>query len=119
MIGQNPVDLFRHGLVEAAQTGFDMHHRNMQLAGCQRSGQCRIGIAIDYQIVRTLIQQYLFYFDKHLSGHGAMCRLSAVQLPGRTCYSHFREEDTTHVLVVMLSGVDQLLVDGFPTRLVV
>ena len=118
MIRQNPVDLFRHGFVEAAQAGFDMYYRNMQFTGSQRSGQCRIGVSIYDYIIRPVFRQDLFDFDKHLSGHCSMRGMSAMQLPGRTCHIHFGEENTAHVLVVMLPGMDQLFPDCFLSCLI-
>ena len=47
LIGQHPVDLLRHGAVEASQPGFDMRDRDAHLRGDERAGERRVDIADD------------------------------------------------------------------------
>ena len=39
-VGHQAVDLFRHRHIAAAQAGFHMRHRDAQLLGDDRAGQC-------------------------------------------------------------------------------
>ena len=55
VVREHAIDLLRHASVEAAQTGLDVCHGDMQLGGRQCTGECGVGVAIDKDAVGTLV----------------------------------------------------------------
>ena len=60
VIRHHPVDLFRHGAIEAAQSGLDVGDRNVQLGGGQGAGKGGVGVAVDQDGIRPLLLQHRF-----------------------------------------------------------
>ena len=106
MVGDDAVDLFGHLAVEGAQAGFDMGHRDVQLAGGQGAGEGGIGVAVNHQPVRLGFEEDFFDRFQHASGLGAMAAGADAEVVGGLGIQ-FLEENVGHVLVVMLAGVDE------------
>jgi hypothetical protein len=54
------IDLFGHTAVEASQACFHMGNPDLQLCGCQGSGQSGIGVTVNDQQVWALLYQDWF-----------------------------------------------------------
>ncbi len=104
-VGQDPVDLLGHRR-EAAQSGLDVGHGEVQLGGCQGGGQGGVGVPEDHDQVGGLGHQDLFDLLQHPAGHGPVAGAAHAQVVVRGRQLQLLEEDLRHVLVVVLAGVD-------------
>ena len=58
MIGEDPVDLFRHGAIAGAQPGLHMRDPDAQLAGDQRTCERRVDVAGHDHPIGPEVQQH-------------------------------------------------------------
>src|SRR2546422_10910830 len=56
-VSENAVDLFRHGTVKTAQTGFDVSDADAKLYGRQRGGDGRVDVTDDEHQVRLALDK--------------------------------------------------------------
>ena len=109
VIGEHAVDLFGHAPVERAQTRFDVGDRHVQLGRGERSGQCRVRVAVDQHDLGS-----------HLDDGGGDARQHGRRLAGVTVGAHpeldvgsrqveLVVEDAGQLTIVMLAGVEQHL----------
>jgi hypothetical protein len=66
VVGQDPVDLFGHGAITAAQSRLDVGHRDVEFGCCKCSGQGRIGIAVEQHAIREALDKQAFNLGEHL-----------------------------------------------------
>ncbi len=101
----DPVALFRHREVEAAQPGFDV--RDLDVAGRARAGNCRVRVAEDEHPVRFFVAD-----DRRDRGRHRVDVVGAQVEPMRGFRdAELVEEDLRHLRVPVLSGVENRLVD--------
>ncbi len=108
-VGEDPVDLFRHRPVVAAQTGLDVADRDAQLDRGQCRGDSRVHVPGNHdQVGRIGDQQRLEALHDlgGLLGVGAGADLEHVVRGGN---AELLEEDFRHQAVVVLAGVDDHL----------
>ena len=107
MIGQHTVDFLGHAAIVRTQPRFDMGHRYLQLGCGQRPGQRGVGIAVDQDPVRPLIQKQTLDGRQHTASHIAMAAAADAQMISRGRQLQLFEEDIGHLRIKMLAGVDQ------------
>ncbi len=61
-----PVDLLGHPLVEAAQAGLDVGHRDAEFLGRQATGHRRVDVAENDDQIRLLLEKHLLESDHDL-----------------------------------------------------
>jgi hypothetical protein len=106
-VGQDAVDLLRHGAVEAAQAGLDVHQRHLELGRHQPAGDGRVHVADDEHGVRPLFQHdrlETLHDHRGLGGVGAAADLEVDVGPGDV---QVVEERLAHLVVVVLAGMHQ------------
>ena len=111
-VGQDPVDLFGHGAVPAAEARLEVCDRDAELHRGQGGGEGRVDVAgHDHQVGPVVDQERLeaLHHPGGLLGVGAGPDLEHVVRLGDP---ELLEEDLRHHPVVMLSRVDDRLV-GF------
>ena len=72
MVRDDAIDLLGHPPVEAAQAGFHVHNRQLQLGSGESRGECRVRVAVREQDVRALIDQRGLELLEHAPGLLAM-----------------------------------------------
>ena len=111
MIGHDAVDLFRIVQRPKTRAGFHMAHRDQQL----HSSQCRchggIGVTKNQHHVRLFLQKHLFDGNQHIARHLAMGAAGDAQIVIGSGDVHFFEKHFGHIVVIVLSGVDQYLLE--------
>ena len=65
-VGQDPVEFLRHRHVEGTQPRFHMDDRDEDFGGGQGPCQGGIGVPVNHQVVRLLLEQDVF--DPHHHG---------------------------------------------------
>ena len=68
MIGDDPVDLFRHPAVERTQACFNMRNRDVKFCSGQRAGQRRVGVTVDEHEIGLLLQEHILHPHQDLTG---------------------------------------------------
>src|SRR6266699_4154758 len=116
MVGDHPVDLFRHCTVKAPQPRFHMCDGDMELCRCQCTGKRRVGIAKDYNPVWMLFQEHsLKCFEHAACLEGVRSRANS-QVIVRRGKGKFIEELRRHAVIVVLPGVNNELLVVLPYR---
>ena len=107
LIGEDAVDLLRHGAVVAAQSGLDVHHRHALLDRHQGAGQSGINVA-DHQHAGRLVRiEHRLEAAHDLGGlHGVGAR-AHLEIDIRLRQLQIGEQPVVHVRVVMLAGMHQ------------
>ncbi len=107
LVRHEPVDLFGHAAVEAAQAGLDMHHRHMELRRDEGAGHGGVDVADDDHRRGPVLQHH------RLEALHDLCRLDRVRARadfqvdvGRRQFE-VGEQAVVQREVVVLSGVDQ------------
>ena len=112
MVRKDTVNLFRHFPVVAAQPGFHMGDRDMQLGRCKRTGKGGIGVAIDHQHVRLLLKQDLFNLHQHSARLFTVITRTYAKIIGWFWKPQLLKEYFRHSEVIVLAGVDENFGDG-------
>jgi hypothetical protein len=107
VIRDNPVDLLWHPPVEASKTGFDVSHWNRKFRGCQRAGECGVRVSIDEHVIRPLLEEHLLDPREHCACLAAVRPRSNLEIHVRRRKVQAVEKDAGHLVVVVLSRVDE------------
>ena len=109
VVGHDPVDLFGHPPVVAAQACFDVRDRDVQLGADQRAGQRGVRVAVDEQPVRLLLDRDGLDARQHRPGLHPVPARADLQVGVRRGDVELAEEQVRHRFVVVLAGVEQEL----------
>ena len=111
MIGESAIVLLGHRRVEAAQTRLEVAHRDVELHRGERGRERRVHVTGYDDEVRTQLEERpleLVERARRLLGMGPR---SDRELDVRLRQRELGEEDVRHQVVVVLTGVDQTLLD--------
>ena len=112
LIGDDPVDLFGHAAIEAAQARLHVGDGNVEFRRGKRAGQCGVGIAVDQDPVGFFLDEDFLDGGKHLSCLRAVRPRANGQVVFGLGDFEFSEKDSGHAVVVVLTGVDEDLREG-------
>ena len=107
LVGDQPVDLFRHGAVEGTQSRFHVSHPDQQFGADQRRSNGGVDIAVDQHQVGLAFQDDRFKPGHDLRGLAGMASRTDSQVDIRRGNFQLLKEHIRHVGVVMLAGVNQ------------
>lgn len=102
-IGHEPIDLFGHAPVSAAQAGFEVNDRYPHLCRDQRACSRRIHIADDDRPVRSGVPADILVGHHHAGGLHGMRAAADLQMVVRVWQAQITEEGIGHVRVVVLT----------------
>jgi hypothetical protein len=102
-VGQDAVDLLRHGAVEASQARFNVGDRDVELGGGDRGGHRGVDVAA---AVLGGFHKHPFHADHDFHGLVGMGAGADAECDVRATDAEVGEEDVGEVLVVVLAGVD-------------
>ena len=110
-VGHDPVDLFGHSPVAAPQTRLDVDERYPQVYRCQTACHRAVDVADHQNHIGVVLFADRF---ERLHNRGCLGRRRSAVNP--QVFVRFRdlelvEEETAHLLVVVLAGVDQKRLD--------
>jgi hypothetical protein len=111
VIGNDAIELLGHAPIEAAQSGLYVRHRDVQLGRCQRPGECRVGIAVDQHDIRSVLLQVRLDGLQHARRLPSLGGGAHPEVDRRRGNVQLLEEHTRHGIVVVLSGVYDLVAD--------
>jgi hypothetical protein len=117
LVGDDPVDLLRHGPIEAAKTGFDVRDRNSQLDRDKRHSERRVDVAGNDDEVRPLLGEHVLHALHRSRGLLRVTARADSELVIGLRQPEFVHQDTRHHPVVVLAGVHQHVVairNSFP-----
>ena len=117
VVHEHPVDFFRHGAVEAAQAGFDVGNRYLELRCGQRAGQRRVRVAEDRHQVWPPRQDFALDTFQGARRHFAMRPRPDAKVHVRLGDVQLAKEARRHAIVVVLARVHQRLAMAAPARL--
>ena len=112
LVGQSAVDLLGHRHVEAAQSGLDVRHRDAELRGNEGGGDGRVHVAVDHDERGPTVDEQLLEPDHDRCGLRRVAARPDLQVDVRLRQAELAEEDLGHLLVVVLAGVDEQLLDA-------
>ena len=121
-VGDEAVELLRHGPVAASQPRLEMDDGDAELAAHHGAGGGRVDVADHDDPVGPVAQRDLLIGDHHSAGLLGMAAGTDSEMMVRLRKSEVREEGVRHVDVVMLAGVDEhrlearRLDEGMPER---
>ena len=110
-VGAEAVDFLRHAHIPRTQTGLDVRHLDAELLGGDGAGHGRVDVADNDHQIGLLFQADL------LEGDHDLCRLLGVraaadfQVDVGLGHAEIVEEGFAHLLVVVLAGVDEEVLD--------
>ena len=117
VVGEHTVVLFRHPVVVAAQAGFEVRDRDLQLHRGKRPCERRVDVAGDDDHVGTSLEQHLLDPDESLRGLLAVRAGADAEEDVGLGQAELAEEDVGHLRVVVLAGVNERDLDsGFLER---
>lgn len=108
LVAHDAVDLLGHGHVEGTEPCLYVIDRHVQLAGCHGAGQRAVGVAIEDQPVELARHEHLLDAGNHLGCLLAMSAGADGKIVFGKGYLQFIEEHLRHILVVVLSGVEDM-----------
>jgi hypothetical protein len=106
LVGHEPIDLLRHGPVEASQAGFDMGYKDGQFGGDEGAGCGRVDVADDDDQIGLLFEAHSFEFDHDFPGLLGMASGPDTEVDIRRRNPQVAEKGAGHIIIVMLAGVD-------------
>src|SRR5207237_10256133 len=107
LVGLDAVAFFGHREVAAAQAGLDVRQRKLERGRGERPGKRRVGVAVDEHPVGPLLAQASL--DRGL--HRVRVSCAQVEAVARLREAQLLEEDLRELVVVVLPGVDDDLVE--------
>ena len=112
VVGEQPVVLLGHPVVVAAQAGFEVGDRDVELDRGERAGERRVHVAGDDDHVRAPLEQHLLDADERLRGLLAVRAGADAEEHVGLGQAELAEEDVGHLRVVVLAGVDERDLDS-------
>src|ERR1035438_9531610 len=112
MVGDNPIDFFRHIPVEAAKTSLDVSKAQLQFCCGQSPRRGRIRIAIKQYPIRTFGLEYRLKAPHHLRCLFPVSAGTDPQVVCRLRYAQVPEEGAAHSIIVMLPSMDDTMLDS-------
>jgi hypothetical protein len=109
MVGDDAVDLFRHGAVAASQAGLDVGDRLQELGGDERGRNGGVDIAVDQHPVGRVGFDDRLDALHNLGGLGGVGPGTDAEVRVGSRQVELVEEDARHLLVIVLAGVYELL----------
>ena len=113
-IGEDAIDFFGHGAIEAAEAGFDVSDRDAEFYSSERNGDGGIDVADDENEIWLVFEQDGL---DALEDFGSLCGVRAgadFEIDVRSRNAHLSKENVGKGFVVMLAGVNE---DGFNLRM--
>lgn len=112
-VGAEAIDLLWHAHVAGAKTGLHMGHLNAQFLGGDGAGHGGVDIPHYDDQIGLFPQADLFEFDHDFGGLFGVGAGTDLQVDIRPGHAQVDEEGAAHLLVVVLAGVDQEMVNPF------
>ena len=112
LVRHDPVDLFGHAAVEAAQARLHVGDGDVEFGRGKRAGQRGVGVAVDQNPVGFFVDEDFLDSGEHLSCLRAVRPGTDGQVVFGLRNFEFPEKDSGHAVVVVLAGVDEKLVQG-------
>ena len=106
-VGGQPVDLFGHAAVAAAQAGLDVDEHALQLLGSDGGGQRGVDIAHHQHAVGRVLGEFAFHGHHDPGGDFGVGAAAGFETGVGFGDAQFLEEDAVHARVAVLAGVDQ------------
>ena len=116
VVGEDAVVLLGHAAVEGAQPGFEVGDLEVHLHCGEGAGEGGVGVAVDEGPVRLVLLEDLVHPGEHRAGLAAVGAGTDGEVHVRCRDPQVREEDVAHRGVVVLSGVDDDVLDVVPLR---
>ena len=117
MVGDDAIDLLGHRAIEGAQSRFDVAEGDPLFRGNERDGRRRVDVSSDEDDVGSVLPADLLE-RRHDPGGLAGVRVGAdLEVDVGPRHAELIEEDARHVLVVVLTGVDEEVRDPSPEDL--
>ena len=113
VVRDHPVDLLGHRPVEAPEAGLDVANPDVELCGSESPGHDSIGVALDEDDIRLLLDENLLDAGQDLSGLLGMSSGPDVEVVLRLRKFEILEERPIHLVGIMLSGVENEIVKVF------
>jgi hypothetical protein len=110
-IGNDSVDLLRHGAIEASEPSFDVSDWDLKLCGNEGCGKCRVHVAGHEQEVWALVEQNRLEALHHTGRLDGMAGRADTEHVVGFRHTKVIDEDARHRMVVVLAGVDNRLPD--------
>ena len=107
-----PVDLLGHRVVEGAEAGLDVGHRQADLGRHERRGNGRVDVAVHHRERRPDLPERPLEGDHDRGRLGGMRPGPDAEVEVRPRQVEVAEEDRGQRVVVVLAGVDEALVDA-------
>ena len=107
LVGEHPVDFFRHASVVAAQAGLDMHDGDTLFDANQGAGEGRVHVANDQNARRFFLIDNRLEASHYFRRLYRMAARAHFQIDVRLGQTQILEEFVVHVPVVMLAGMQQ------------
>lgn len=111
LVGDEAVDLLGHRHVEGAQAGLDVGEGDAELARHEGSGHGGVDVAVDDDEVGAALGEELLEGDHHLGRLGAVRAGTDTEIDVGLGDAQLAEEDVRHLVVVVLAGVHEQLLD--------
>jgi hypothetical protein len=105
LVGQPPVDLLGHGVVEAAQPGLDVRERDAELGARQGGADGGVHVAVKHHQRRRIVEELPFHPHQHVRRLGGLGARPDPEVDVGLGQAELDEEDVGHPLVVVLPGV--------------
>ena len=116
MVRQDTIHFFWHAPIERSKAGLDVIDGNVQLGRGKRPSKRRIGVAVNQNSVRLLVQKDLLDRLQHAPGHLAVMAAGNTEIMIWFLDRQLVEELRGHALVEMLACVNQDMLDPFSRR---
>src|SRR5216684_4040058 len=113
-VGQDAVDLFGHGAVKAAESGFDVGYADTKFGGGKRDSNGGVDVAYNEHQVGFALDENGFNALQDFGGLGGVRARTDFEIHVRRGDAHLAKENVGEFLVIVLASVDK---DGFDFRM--
>ncbi len=107
-----PINLLGHRAIAGAQAGLDVRHADAEFVRRQRAGERGVDVADNEHEVRFLVEQHFLEPGHDLGGLSYRRAGTDAEVAAGLGDGELFEEDRGHLAVVVLTGQDQLRVEG-------